>query len=118
MDHLNNEEKGKLLSTLNKYPKLFQGGLGTFNTTPVDIELKPGEKPVNLKPFPVPVIRRKTFQKEIVRLVSVVILRRNTDSQWASPSFIIPKKDTSVRFLTDFREVNKKSLENHFLYQK
>lgn len=28
------------------------------------------------------------------------------DSQWASPSFIMPKKNKTVRFLSDFRKVN------------
>jgi hypothetical protein len=29
-------------------------------------------------------------------------------SQWASPSFIIPKKDLTVRTISDFRELNKR----------
>ena len=29
------------------------------------------------------------------------------ESEWASPSFIMPKKDGTVRFLGNFRELNK-----------
>jgi len=27
-------------------------------------------------------------------------------SEWAAPAFIIPKKDASVRFISDFKELN------------
>ena len=34
-------------------------------------------------------------------------MKRESDSEWAFPSFIIAKKNGTVRFLTDFRKVNK-----------
>ena len=36
------------------------------------------------------------------------------ESEWASQSFILPKKDKTVRFLSDFREVNKRIVRNPF----
>ena len=36
------------------------------------------------------------------------MLEKNYDSPWAAPSFIIPKKNGQVRFLTDFRQLNKR----------
>ena len=45
--------------------------------------------------------------KEINRLVGIGIMKRQSSSQWASPTFIIPKKDMTVRTITDFRELNK-----------
>ena len=36
------------------------------------------------------------------------VLKREYDSEYASPSFIVSKKDGTVRFLSDFREVNKR----------
>jgi tRNA uridine 5-carbamoylmethylation protein Kti12 len=35
-------------------------------------------------------------------------MKRQSSSQWASPTFIIPKKDMTVRTITDFRELNKR----------
>jgi len=46
--------------------------------------------------------------KEIDRLVGIGVLKRQTSSQWASPTFIIPKKDMTVRTISDFWELNKR----------
>jgi len=36
------------------------------------------------------------------------ILRKINVSQWAAPSYIIPKKNNQARFITDFCELNKR----------
>ncbi len=46
--------------------------------------------------------------KEINRLECIKVPKRQSSSQWASPTFIIPKKDITVRTITDFRELNKR----------
>jgi hypothetical protein len=46
--------------------------------------------------------------KEINRLESIGVLKRQSSSQWASLTFIIPKKDKTVRTITNFRELNKR----------
>jgi len=38
------------------------------------------------------------------------VLKKANRSEWAAPTFIIPKKDGSVRFISDFRELNKRTL--------
>ncbi len=42
------------------------------------------------------------------------VLERQPASEWASPSFIIPKKDRTVCFLIDFGEVNKRLIRTPF----
>ena len=45
---------------------------------------------------------------EVDRLCEQGVLRQLNDSEWAAPTFIIPKKDGMARFISDFRELNKR----------
>ena len=85
---------------------MFDGSLGDFKTSPVHLELKEGAKPYHGKAFPVPHIHKKTLKKEIERLVALGVLRKCSDSEWGCPTFIIPKKNGTVRFISDFRKLN------------
>ena len=42
------------------------------------------------------------------------MLKKQPESEWGSPAFIIPKANQTVRFLTDFREVNKRIVRTPF----
>ena len=42
------------------------------------------------------------------------MLEQQPASEWGSPTFIIAKKQGTVRFLTDFREVNKRLVRKPF----
>ena len=45
---------------------------------------------------------------EVERLCKVGVLKKVNRSEWAAPTFIIPKKDNTVRFISDFRELNQR----------
>jgi len=106
--HLSSADQMQLLHLLQKYEQLFDGTLGDWKTTPVKLELKEGIRPFHGRAYPVPFIHKHTLKKEAERLESIGILKWEGASEWGSPTFIIPKKSGQVRFLTDFREVNKR----------
>ena len=46
------------------------------------------------------------FKKELDRLQDIGALRRINHSPWATPMFIVPKKDKSIHVVSDFRRLN------------
>ena len=112
--HLTDSERSSLLVLLQKYEELFDGTLGEWDTDPVHLELKKDSTPFRGRPFPVPQIHEATLKREVERLCSLGVIEKQRDSEWGSPTFILPKKEGTVRFLTDFREVNKKLIRKSY----
>ena len=112
--HLSPEEQLKLLEVLTEFEDLFDGTLGDWNTDPVSFELKEGAKPYHGRAFPIPKVHKQTILKEIERLMELGVLEWQPASEWAAPSFIQPKKNGEVRFLTDFRKLNERLVRKPF----
>jgi len=91
--HLSTSQKRDLLKLLREFETLFDGTLGDWDTEPIHLRLKPGATPFHGRPFPIPRIHLETFKKEVARLEEIGVLKRQPDSEWASPTFIIPKKN-------------------------
>jgi hypothetical protein len=64
--------------------------------------------------FPVPNIHHGTLKHEIERLVNLGVLKRCSDSEWAAHTFIISKKNGTVRFISDFRKLNEMLKRKHY----
>ena len=112
--HLISAKKEKLLELLKAFEHLFDRTLGNWRTKPVSFQLKDGATPYHGRAFPIPKVHKETIMKEIQRLCDLGVLEWQPSSEWAAPSFIQPKKNKTVRFLTDFREVNKRLVRKPF----
>jgi hypothetical protein len=112
--HLHPSHREKLLSLLLKYETLFDGTLGDWNRPLVSIELKEGATAYHGRPYTIAQIHKATLIKEINRLCSIGVMKRQASSQWASPTFIIPKKDMTVHTISDFRELNKRIIRRPY----
>ena len=93
---------------------MFDGTLGDFKTDPIKLNLRKDTKPYHGRPYPIPHSQLRVFKKEVERLVELGVLKRQPESEWGSPTFIIAKKNGTVRFLSDFREVNKRIIRTPF----
>ncbi len=60
----------------------------------------------------------KMFSSRKLRLCKLGVLERQHYSEWASTSFIVPKKNNTVRFLSNFGEVNKRLIRKPFTIPK
>ena len=105
--HLTEEQKTQVRKILYQYESLFEGRLGLWDTPPITLELEEGAKPYHARAFPIPQIHEATVRKEVERLCKEGVLEKDSNSQWAAPTFIIPKKEGTVCLVTDFRQLNK-----------
>ena len=112
--HLDPQEINEIYTLSKKYECLFGGNLGTWHGKPYDIKLKPDAEPYHGKPFPVPHIHELTFKQELDQIEALKVIKKVNRSQWGAPIFIIPKKDSTVRFISDFIELNKRILRQPY----
>jgi RNase H-like domain found in reverse transcriptase/Reverse transcriptase (RNA-dependent DNA polymerase)/Integrase zinc binding domain len=104
--HLDTQQREQLAELLSHYKKLFSGKLGCFPTK-VHIDVQEGCQPKACRPYPVSPYNAITFKEELQHLEAIGVLSKFGPSAWLSPSFIIPKKDGRVRWISDFRQLNK-----------
>ena len=105
--HLTKNQQEDLAKLLREFSKLFSGELGKYQGQKVHLEVEKHAKPKHARPYSVPHTQMNLFKQELMRLVDIGVLRPIGATEWASPTFIRPKKDNTVRWLTDFRELNK-----------
>jgi hypothetical protein len=86
---------------------MFDGTLGIYPHKKVHIDIDPNAKPVHSRPYPVPQIHLKTFKMELYHLVRIGVLASRKESEWALPSFITPKKNGRVRWISYLCQLNK-----------
>ncbi|DBA01732.1 TPA: LOW QUALITY PROTEIN: hypothetical protein N0F65_010142 [Lagenidium giganteum] len=111
---LSSEEKHSVMKLLEELPHVCSGALGTITGEPYKLPLVDGAQPLSLRPYPIPRIYYDATRREVQRLVQLGVLVPDTTSRWASPSFVLPKKDGSVRLVTDFRRLNKRLMRHYF----
>ena len=107
LNYSKDKHKYSLLELLQKYEKMFEQTLGKYTGSNCTIELSEDAKPYHAKSFPIPKIHGPTLKKEVKRLIKIGVLKKIHHSQWSVPTFIIPKINGKVRFISDSRELNK-----------
>lgn len=110
--NLTADQQSQLHELLTHHEAMFDGQLGEWKMEPISIELKKDARPVHSRPYTIPKIYEETVKNEIEQFLKRGILKRVNRSQWASPTFIVPKKLNvgqtipSARVVVDFRRVN------------
>jgi hypothetical protein len=118
LTHLNAHQKADLLRVLQENNKMFDGTLGVYPHKKVHINIDPNAKPVHSRPYPVPWIHLKTFKKELDPLDRIGVLAAQQESEWVSSSFIIPKKDSRVCWISNLRQLLKSLVASNIRYRE
>jgi hypothetical protein len=91
---------------LQQHQSLFSVKLGKYTKRQLHLELKEGAQPVHCKPYPVPKAHEQLFKEEAGYLVSDGVLEPLGATEHAYSTFITPKKDGCVRWVSDFLKLN------------
>lgn len=105
--HLSQDQKDKLESALANTTELFDGKLGLYKAEEIHLEIEPNAVPVHSRAYSVPKSHEAAFRREMDHLLEIGVLSKAGPTEWGSPTFIIPKKDGRVRWISDLRELNK-----------
>jgi hypothetical protein len=116
LEYLSTQRKADLKQVLSQFTKLFDGTLGVYPHRKFHIQLEPGAKPRHSRPYLVPVVHLETFKKELIHLCEIGVLQTHGASEWSSSTFITPKKDGRVCWVSDLRELSKVVRQNSTLY--
>jgi hypothetical protein len=105
--HLTPEQRSQLADVLKRFQQLFSGNLGCYPHRKLHLDLLPDATPVRKRPYTVAHAHQEVFKRNLDCLCSLGVLERTGASEWGAPTFVIPKKDGRVRWVSNFRELNK-----------
>ena len=100
--HLSKQQCEQLGNLLCQFPRLFDGTLRKYPREKFHIELIDNIRPIHQRAYPIPHANLQAFKNELKHLCQIGVLERCGASEWAVPTFIIPKKDGTVRMVSDF----------------
>ena len=100
-------QRAQLHKLLKQFLRHFNGQLKTFKGPPVHLELIENPVPVCRQPYALPTSHLMVFKHELLRLIEIGVIKKAKCSEWIAGTFIIPKKDGHVCWITDFHGLNK-----------
>ena len=104
---LSDSERIQVTDLLNNHKDLFVGADGKLGqTSVVKHKINTGESPpIRLPPRRLPLTKREQIKEELDKMLQAGVIKPS-NSEWASPVVLVPKKDGSTRFCVDYRQVN------------
>ena len=102
---LNNNQKERVLELIQSFPDVFNEATGRTSKIKHEIKLALGAQPCNLPPYRYAPARRQIIEENLQEMLSQDIIVPS-NSPWASPVVLAPKKDGTLRFCVDYRKLN------------
>ncbi|KAI8496819.1 hypothetical protein Bbelb_254740 [Branchiostoma belcheri] len=97
-------QRQQLNDLLHEFADIFQDTPGRTNLAEHRIDTG-SSKPVRQRAYRVAQAHREKMRGELDKMEEMGVIEPS-NSEWASPVVLVPKKDGSIRFCVDFRKVN------------
>ena len=75
------------------------------------IDLNPDTRPISKAPYRMAPAKLKELKAQLEELLQLGFIRPSI-SPWGAPVLFVRKKDDSMRFCVDYRELNKVTIKN------
>ena len=111
--HLLTEQKEDIINLLSSFPAVCADSPGVCNLAEHDMLLVDGSSPIKQAPYRVTPQKRERMRLAVEYLL-VQGLAEPSDSPWASPCILVPKSDKSDRLCTDYRRVNRLTVNDAY----
>ena len=92
-------------------------GLPPHREVEFSIDLVPGIGPVSMAPYRMASAELVEFKKQIKELNAKQFIRPST-LPWGAPVLLVKKKDGSSRLCVDYRQLNKMTIKNKYLFPR
>lgn len=119
-NHLNPEEKTKILKLIKEFSDIFYNEDTSLTfTNKIKHQIRTSDEiPVYSKSYRYPFIHKQEVQNQISKMLDQKIIRPS-NSPWSSPIWVVPKKaDASGkqkwRVVVDFRKLNEKTIDDKY----
>ena len=113
---LREDEALQVIKLINDFSDIFvgpEGQLGWTDKTEHRIHLEPGAVPYKGRPRAKSFHDKKFIEEEVARLLKAGKIRPSK-SPWGAPVVLVRKKDGTLRFCIDFRELNDKTRKDAY----
>lgn len=90
---------------IREFPDTITKTLGKTNVLTYHINIEKGHK-VRSRPYQLAPPKNQLLQKHIQQLLDNGVIREST-SEYASPAFLVPKKDGATRLVVNYKALNK-----------
>lgn len=119
-EHLNSEEKAKLLQILQKNSQIIHNEKTQLScTTSIKHCINTTDEiPIHTKTYRYPYIHRQEVERQINEMLAEGIIQHSI-SPWTSPIWIVPKKSDASkkqkwRIVIDYRKLNDKTIDDKY----
>ena len=107
-EHFSINENKALSHLMSQFEGLLKGTVGGYKEREVSCEINTNKTLYHAKPYRIPVAYIPLMKAAITEIMKKKALAEyNGDSEWAAPTFGVPKKNDGVRIVADFRKLNK-----------
>ena len=113
LSHLDKRIQRRFRRVLSKFRKMWSGDIGEVKRFKHHISLQPDAKPIRCQPHRAGPQARAEIKKQVTAMKEAGVIQ-DSQSEWASPVVLAPKKDGSLRFCVDYRRLNSLTIRDSY----